>query len=865
MKAYLCNRFRSFVKVSACSLALLASTLFAVPNASKQQAEKNKQEATTKATAQTKPEVKKRPTAKRRKGLFESRKTTVVFGGNVPFVRGDRPGKFQETRDFPQGPFLRNVHLNFESPNSPFFIDFKGLEVGERDRRITFEAGRVGKFRTRFLWDELPHYFSNGRSFHINSAPGVLTVDPALRARLQAVPGSNSAASLVGTALPAQVRTEVQNEPVVQLRVNWSRLLVTQSYHPVKNLEIYFRAQNITRKGTRPTPTGTFANETNGPNGDLVWEALGVELPEPVSNRTTNLTFGFQYSRPKWRVGVQYDLSMFRNALESLTWENPFRVTDALATAPSFNVGRNRFVRAQLALAPDNNYQSIRVHASFDLPRDTRIRGAITWGKATQDEPFLPYTLNSAMVSANLLPGQPALFNLAPPQPSLNGVIHTLNQDYAIASRPWKSMRFLFEYRSNDRDNETPVITFPGLPAFGDSGVRTSIDFYNLPIDNFPSSYTRQNTTATWEWTPRKNLSWELEYDWEIWHRTFREAARTNEHSISSRLNYRPKSGVAFKVDYLYSHREPRFYLTQPLRFNPTLGGPLGGWEVVPGTVFIDTLREEFNQLRRFDESGRIRNNGSISLEVTRWENLTFSASYRYLRDDYDKHFYGLHYDVQSSVDAEVSYFPTRAQQDDATTAGDGWRENSFFYANYSREQNQTGYRALGHRTVGAARNVTACCAQFPIANTFDRSSRINFDMFQFGFNTASTGERTVLNFSYGLGFARERTNTANPFPILAVSLRTAGAFDYPDVINRQQEATLSLTHRLSPGVDLGFAYRFQPYRLDDYYTNNLQPYSPRQPAATVANALTPRYLFMDARFTSYHAHVATVFLRYQF
>jgi hypothetical protein len=84
-------------------------------------------------------------------------------------------------------------------------------------------------------------------------------------------------------------------------------------------------------------------------------------------------------------------------------------------------------------------------------------------------------------------------------------------------------------------------------------------------------------------------------------------------------------------------------------------------------------------------------------------------------------------------------------------------------------------------------------------------------------------------------------------------------------VINRQQEVNLSLTHQLRPGIDLGFTYRFEPYRLDDFYTNNLVPYSPMQRAATVAVSQTPRYLFLDARFTSYHANVATVFVRYSF
>jgi MtrB/PioB family decaheme-associated outer membrane protein len=841
---------QSLVRLAVCSLALAFAALVTAPGIRGGQEQRGypQQGANAKSRAQTRQEARRRPARRRKRGLFENPKATVVIGGNLLQVKGDRPGQFQETRDFPKGPFLRDVRLKFESNESPFFVDFKGWEIGERDRRLTFEAGRVGKFRTRFLYDELPHYFSSGRSLHVSTAPGVLAVDPAIRALLQAGPTASAAPSQMSPAFPALVNQVVENAPVIQLRVHYDRLLVTQSYRPTKNLELYMRAQNVRRNGTRPRPTGTFANETNGPNGDLVWEAMGVELPEPVSYRTTNLTFGVQYSRPKWRVGVQYDVSVFRNDIPSLTWENPFRVTDRLANPPAYNVGRNRFVRAQLALPPDNDFQSITFRAGVDLPGDTQVRGAVSWGKLTQDEPFLPYTLNSAMVSANLLPGQPPLFELAPPQPSLNGEVHTLNQDYALASRPWKNMRFLFQYRSNDRDNDTPVLVFPGLPAFGDSGVRTAVDFYNLPIENFPSSYTRQNTTASWEWDPTKKLGIEVEYDWEIWSRTFREAAKTNEHSVRGRLDYKWRPGVALKLDYLHSRREPRAYLTQPLTFNPNVFG--GSWVATPGTPFVDTIREEFNQLRRFDESDRTRHNAGVSLEVTRFENLTFSASYRYFRDDYDKQFYGLHFDVQSAVDAEVTYFPT---------------ETTFFYANYSREQNQSGYRGLGHRIAGAARNVTACCAILPIANSFDRSSRINFDMLQVGFNSATEGERTVVNASYGLGFARDRTDTFNPFPILSVSPRTAGAIDYPDVVARQQEANVTVTHKLRDGMELGFAYRFQPYRLDDYYTNNLQPYSFKQPAATDVSVFTPRYLFLDARFTTYHAHSATFFMRFTF
>ena len=842
MRRDLLNSVVLIVKATITLSALLGVTLLFAPDAWCQQPD------ATNTQQPRRPRPQRRRPERKKINLIDSLKGTVETGFRFREVDGDRPGKFEENREVPKSVFVRSFHLNFDTIDSPFFVDLKALEIGERDQRYSAELERVGRFRTEILWDQIPKYYSFGSTFHTAAADGLLVVNPEVRARLQNAPNSSAVPSLIGPQFPAVVRQEVQSQATINLRTRADQFLVKQWYRPNQNWEFYFRVQHLRRSGTRPRTTGTFANENTGPNGDVVWEALGVEIPEPIQYGTTNFTLGVQYSRPKWRVGVDYNLSLFRNSIPSLTWENPFRTTDALAVSPAFNNGRNRFARAQLALPPDNDFHSVSVHGSVDLPKETQLRGAVTWGKGTQDEPFLSYTLNSAMVAPNLLPGQPQLFILPPPQPSLNGEVKTLNQDYVLASKPWKNMRFLLQYRSNDKDNQTPVIVFPGLQAFGDSGVRTPIDFYNLLIENFPSSYLRQNATATWEWEPRKTLSFELEYELEIWLRSFREAARTNEHSVHGKVSYKPRTGYALKAEYLYASRKPRFYLTQPLEFDPTVLG--GSWITRPSTIFIEGLREEFNQLRRFDENSRIRNNGEVSLEVTKWENMNFAATYRYTRDDYDKNFYGLHYDVQSAVDAEFSYFP---------------RESTFIYANYSRELNQQGYRDLGHRTAGVTRNVTSCCAQFPIANTYDRSSRINFDMLQVGFNTSTEGERTVITGSYGFGFARDRTHTANPFQILSVSLRTAGAYNYPDVINRQQEVNLSLTHQLRPGIDLGFTYRFEPYRLDDFYTNNLVPYSPMQRAATVAVSQTPRYLFLDARFTSYHANVATVFVRYSF
>src|SRR5215213_2157471 len=142
------------------------------------------------------PQPKKTPDTRRqpanKQGLFESPEVTVVVGANIRDLNGDRPGKFQETRDFPIGLTVRALHFRFNSPDTPYILDFKGLELGERDRRVSAEISKVGTFRSKLLWDAIPHYYSSGRTFHVATEPGVLTVDPALRALFQSAPNSSA-------------------------------------------------------------------------------------------------------------------------------------------------------------------------------------------------------------------------------------------------------------------------------------------------------------------------------------------------------------------------------------------------------------------------------------------------------------------------------------------------------------------------------------------------------------------------------------------------------------------------------------------------------------------------------------------------
>ena len=852
---------------------------------------------------------------------------TIEIGGPIREIQGGHNAKFQETRDVPKGFSIQKLAMDFNSADSPYFLRMRGTEIRERDQRFTVDAGRFGKYRTQFVWDQIPHSFGTGQSFLQRTAPGLYQVSPTLRAALQAVTQSDATRTPVNGPLPTLVRQALQTAPLTDVRLRRDQALFKQSYWPSEKVELYVQFSWLRNSGSRPMSAGTFVRRPVPGNGlpDIggSWEGIGQEFLEPIDHRTYNLKLGAQFRGKRWSAGAEYALSLFRNHIDSVIFENPFRVTDEEgclpnpAPPPALTCGAsNRFreVRWQSDLAPNNDSHTITLWANIELRPQTQLRGVFSLAYWTQNDPFLAWTLNTAIVPTHWDTASPITNPLDVsqlPARSANGKMRNINQEYALVNHT-KTFRFQAQYRSQSLDNQTPTIQFPGYAAFGDSTWRAPrTDFYNLPIENLDWDFRRQNIDAGFQWdllsqerrrvrSPgqgatslrrKTDLTWRVDYDWEIWNRKFRDVNRNNEHSIRNRLDFEfnlsgknsgagkapvtktsdeteaPESGTTLrlKLDYRYANRRALAYNTQPLThcFTPdpncpsAVGGapansPQDAWVVTRFTTMNRGQPIEFNLLRRFDETGRIRNDGSFALELLKGTKTNFSASYRYLGDEYDKSFYGLLFNRSSFIDAEFTH---------------AFENGSFVYANYSRDMNRYSYRDLAHLLPNPPAPpgtiVQGTLAQYPIANTWERTSRNSLDSFEFGINAAPQEgklKKWELDLSYALSFARDRISTINPFTVRADSILHAGANPYPDTVVRRQDVNLAITRHIREDFEIGVRYWYEPYTQDDFSFNVLQPY--------VHGSLTsdtPKYLFQDARYGSYHANVTTVFVRYSF
>src|SRR5574341_1099648 len=510
------------------------------------------------------------------KGVFSRQfKTSFEIGGQIVDVSGERPSKFEETKRVREGFILRKFRIASNPELNPAFFNLVGRGAGERDERYLLDMGRFGKFRTTAEYTRFPHLYARGaRSLLSYSGNGLLTVPDNIQQTLQ-----NAASA----DLPALVSGFVAQSRALDLRTQRAMLKIKQTINLTSHWSARARFVDIKKYGSRPMGIGSY--ERIGTGAGDTFRVLSIELPEPIDHRTSDLTVGTSYVRSNWGVNFDYTYSKFNNRISTLTFDNPFRITDLQATGSGGVFDRMSFARGIFSLPPSNKAHSFLVSAFVDLPRHSRLATALGWSFWRQDEEFAPYTLNSAIVASNIPAGTKITDSSALPRKSLEGQVDTFTQDHLFATQLFKNISLNIHYRDYDYQNNTEQIRFPGYAAFGESYWRTDIN--TKPIANEPVSFRKKTASADVTWAVTKPLDWKFEYKWEGWDRTNRQVKESNEHTVGTQISFSPKPQFSSKLRYHYSDRTPREY--------------------DPGIL-------EYVNLRLFDQSKRLRHNADFQV-----------------------------------------------------------------------------------------------------------------------------------------------------------------------------------------------------------------------------------------------------------
>jgi MtrB/PioB family decaheme-associated outer membrane protein len=515
-------------------------------------------------------------------------------------------GKFEEYRDFTEGPFLQGLQLRIFRPDESYSASFAGSKWGQQDQEFALRAGRLGLWEFGFDWDQTPHIFSTtARMLATQTQPNFFALP---------TPRPNLNTYNFGRRLDE-----------VGVRWDTARLFFTAT--PTPELELRAEYTRIKKDGERP-----LGMAFSSPGGNF------MEILEPIDQTVHDLRLKAAFARESWQLQLGYTFSAFENNFRAVGADNPcFGLTAAL-TAASPGCG-NDATGAQpsglTSLPPNNQAHTVNIAGGVNLPYRTRITGNFGYSLRLQDDAFLAHTVNAALTGSPLL---------VLPQRSLNGVVGTALVNLNATSRPIQPLTLTLKYRMFNLSDMSDEPIFPGhvindrAPVVDEA--RTSPRF----------GYTRHNVDFDARWRFGQPLAVTAGTGWERWDRVdHREAPLSDEFYGKLAVDATPWNWLLARLTYRPSFRRISEYNTFAHSEHT----------VIEEQTAAELAQGQSTLLRKFDEADRDRQRVDLLLQFFPIETVSaaITGSWRY--DDYLHSPLGLQQATNWSAGLDLGWTPT--------------------------------------------------------------------------------------------------------------------------------------------------------------------------------------------------------------
>ncbi|HKW00188.1 MAG TPA: MtrB/PioB family decaheme-associated outer membrane protein [Vicinamibacterales bacterium] len=355
-------------------------------------------------------------------GLFEQTWHQFQLGGRFTGVDGD-PARFQRYQDLRDGVLFTDFRFAREDSGGASLFRAAADNVGYRDQRYVAQYEKTGRFKLSGFYDGIPQFYSVDTQTPYTTRLSPLLLDDS--AQLKAQNGGGQATYVpIATQFDLRERRDIGN---VDFRAT-----------PTPQLDI------------------TAAFTTTRHVGELPWGASfgfsnDVEVALPYDSRTNDFTAGAEWTNTREMLRVSYDGSWFNNPDNPLVWDSPLRLTDA-SSAPG---------RGQMSLWPTNSAQTVSIAGFAKFAHRTQLTGLISFGSQSQDQPLLPFTINSALTQIPL------------PRTSAQASAQIFSTNLNLVSRPKPEWQLSAHVRHYGYDNQTPATTITQYVSY-DSSIATS-------------------------------------------------------------------------------------------------------------------------------------------------------------------------------------------------------------------------------------------------------------------------------------------------------------------------------------------------------------------------------------------------------
>ena len=255
---------------------------------------------------------------------------------------------------------------------------------------------------------------------------------------------------------------------------------------------------------------------------------------------------------------------------------------------PVANAGTkpNCYGWGQTGTEPNNASNMVTAQVGVDLPGFIRNRymGTFSYNAMTQNESFIPMTINSAGVNGfypltlnsngTVATGQ----YLSPmPRSSLEGQIDTTLSNNVITTQLLPNLQNKLTYRYYSDQNNTPPLTLSNWivndTAIASSSASSIGGGSYAPHTTLFQSYTKQDASEQLTWNPASWATLGGSIGWEQYNYSETAANETNEFQANFFATGHPTDWLAIRFNELLAWRSYKNYNWQQFVGNVMLGG----------------------------------------------------------------------------------------------------------------------------------------------------------------------------------------------------------------------------------------------------------------------------------------------------
>ncbi|HEV8335937.1 MAG TPA: MtrB/PioB family outer membrane beta-barrel protein [Candidatus Polarisedimenticolia bacterium] len=776
--------------------------------------------------------------AEETKKITDSSIEGEILAGPQWYVREDPndSAKFLEYRDVPNGFVLERLLFSWERGGGRY-LDLAARDVGQLDQRVWLDLGKQDVWKFRFAWAENPRRWTDhANQLFTHHDHGVFMLEDAFQAAVQAAPASADTTPADGEwdagTKGALIKSAVQTS-APDVSVGWQRetASIGAEFTPTRHWTFSVDAQRERRTGTAPQSLGMY------------FALSPAEVAAPLDFRTDDARVGAEYASRHFNVGARAIFSEFETGTDRILWDDQLFLTDVAVNATTANPGR-----MQMSPWSDNRLFKWEVYGGADFAGHSRVSATFSRNTTTQDDPFLPKTVNTLLIGST-----------APlPASSLDGKHEISFGSVSLSSRPLSWLRYSAWFRDYHFDNQTPSLVFTDyvmtdyqIPLCGNAnacGATTN------PIQrrSLPYSYEKTNLGASAGFQPLAWLGVTAAFDREGLERNVAAVTDSDEDSFKLALDFDLSDSLTLRVWGRHQERRADEYDAE--YFEESF--PIGEANIAAAN----------EGERKYLWTDRDRDMATLTAEFSPGPKLTLFSEATLARDDYldpntgkkigesftvteDRNF--------DTIDETYVLLLAGRIDDKITTYAVGGRftpsDRWNLYADYTWEDRE-------YRMASRYRNVSGGIGTDNPLDDWGSDSKDRYDTANAGFNFDLTKDRRWRldgAYTWSKGTGEIETHFV---PGGAASGDTT-LTEFPRVKTTLAIAQTGLTCALRENLDFAFRYWYEKWHERNFASDFNRAYMGdpgNDPGSREAV-----YLGLD--FEDYSNHILSFLLRYRF